>query len=699
MTISITNSSRFVAVAVGVGLVLAVAFGGFAAPAHAALSAAQVQSILSLLQSFGADATTIANVNASLTGGTPVTGGASTACSFSRDLTIGATGADVTCLQQALLGAGFSIPAGATGYFGTQTRSAVGSWQSTRNVAPAVGYFGPISRAAWNLGTPAPAPGPGPSPAPGPSPVLQGGAGDITVTERSSGVENEVLEGDNDVNVLGFEVEADGSDVAITSVRVELNHTGATGSDRLNRYADEVCVFMGSTSVGCADADDFSESSDVYSRNIPTNAIVRDNNTERFYVAVSAVNNIDSVDIGTDWVVGVGTIRFQDATGAIITDSTGDGVSGGDNGALSETFTFEDLSSSGDIKLRLSEDDADVNEPHSVAVDDTSDTNNVEILSFSLDAQGSDISLKTLVIDVTSNSGTGVTEIANDFRLMMGNTEVGTVTIDKDCDGGSDGFASTTDEAVCVVVSDLDDDDVMINEGDEENFMLVADINDIDGGFASGDKLSANISAQVIASNEDGVDAEDSNGDSLTNSELSGAADSSNIEFLSTGISVTTVSTNNPSQNLNVESSATDNTGLFEITFDVTAIEDDAFIELGTAHYDTGAQGEQNSGANFVIQDAPNSYAATTTGAIALADITRVSGGSPSGNFVKVSAGQTARFKLAVTFDPAHVTGSSVAYRMYLRSVNFAATAVDATAQQVLTPEANYRTGATTIGN
>ncbi|PIW96259.1 hypothetical protein COZ83_01845, partial [Candidatus Kaiserbacteria bacterium CG_4_8_14_3_um_filter_50_23] len=57
---------------------------------------------------------------------------------------MGSTGADVTCLQNALIAGGFSIPAGATGYFGTQTRAAVASWQSSKNIAPAVGYFGPI---------------------------------------------------------------------------------------------------------------------------------------------------------------------------------------------------------------------------------------------------------------------------------------------------------------------------------------------------------------------------------------------------------------------------------------------------------------------------------------------------------------------------------------------------------------------------
>ncbi|MDO8593885.1 MAG: peptidoglycan-binding protein, partial [bacterium] len=143
--------------AVATGLAMATSMLAFAPMAQAAsLTAAQVQSILGLLSSFGAGADTIANVNAALTGGTMTTSGSTTtttsACSFSRSLTIGSQGADVTCLQSALIGGGFSVPAGATGYFGTQTRAAVASWQSSKNIAPAVGYFGPISRAAFNLG-------------------------------------------------------------------------------------------------------------------------------------------------------------------------------------------------------------------------------------------------------------------------------------------------------------------------------------------------------------------------------------------------------------------------------------------------------------------------------------------------------------------------------------------------------------------
>ena len=82
--------------------------------------------------------------------------GAST-YNFTTDLTIGSTGADVTALQQILISAGFSIPLltsnqAAYGYFGVQTRAAVAAYQSAHGITPTAGYFGPITRASFNLG-------------------------------------------------------------------------------------------------------------------------------------------------------------------------------------------------------------------------------------------------------------------------------------------------------------------------------------------------------------------------------------------------------------------------------------------------------------------------------------------------------------------------------------------------------------------
>ena len=141
----------------------------------ATLTSSQVASIVNLLQSFGADSQTIANVQSALgsnqtqsspsqtgcacpmlasgssascncsgsTTVTPVNTPPPTACSsISSYMGVGATGTDVSTLQQAL---GVSV----TGYFGSLTKAALMQWQSAHSIS-ATGYVGPQTRAAFN---------------------------------------------------------------------------------------------------------------------------------------------------------------------------------------------------------------------------------------------------------------------------------------------------------------------------------------------------------------------------------------------------------------------------------------------------------------------------------------------------------------------------------------------------------------------
>lgn len=66
---------------------------------------------------------------------------------YTRDLQTGSFGSDVTSLQNFLITKGFSILAGATGYFGAQTKSALVAYQKVNGIAPAAGYFGPLTKA------------------------------------------------------------------------------------------------------------------------------------------------------------------------------------------------------------------------------------------------------------------------------------------------------------------------------------------------------------------------------------------------------------------------------------------------------------------------------------------------------------------------------------------------------------------------
>ena len=77
---------------------------------------------------------------------------------FGSNLSVGMRGASVTALQQALLNNGLSIPAGATGYFGAQTRAAVVAYQekyaseilSPGGFSRGTGFVGPATRAKLN---------------------------------------------------------------------------------------------------------------------------------------------------------------------------------------------------------------------------------------------------------------------------------------------------------------------------------------------------------------------------------------------------------------------------------------------------------------------------------------------------------------------------------------------------------------------
>jgi parallel beta-helix repeat protein len=64
-----------------------------------------------------------------------------------RDLKINDSGEDVRALQQLLISKGYSIPAGSTGFFGSQTQNALITYQKANSIYPPFGYFGPITRA------------------------------------------------------------------------------------------------------------------------------------------------------------------------------------------------------------------------------------------------------------------------------------------------------------------------------------------------------------------------------------------------------------------------------------------------------------------------------------------------------------------------------------------------------------------------
>ena len=496
------------------------------------------------------------------------------ACSITMTLRVGSTGAEVMCLQSL-------VGASADGKFGPMTAAAVKAFQTSKGLA-ADGVVGAMTRAALMGSAPV---GQLPAgcqvgwmfnPATGASCVagtpdapsngaLEGGAGSITVSAKSTYTNEDVVAGDEDAKVLAFEVEADDdSDVEVTSVKVELAQTAAGNSDRVEDYMDSVSIFMGSDKIGEADAEDFTENNDIYTKTISVdNAIVRAGETEVFSVAITAASNLDSGDIDDDaFGVDVLNVRFEDADGVVTTEDT-------DGDTLDRTFDFDDLSTSGDLELKLTE-GSENPDAQVVEVDDTTDTD-VTMLEFKLKAEGSEMLIDSLLLSATA---TGVddtwADMVSDVSLEMDGDELDSVSAYYD---------GTDDDAGDLFFNDLD---LTIGEGDTVTFTVVAKIRDTAATtgatvFDNGDSFAVSFPSSYLddVTGTDQTDVEDENGDVVVAGNRTGSVTGEAQTFYSTGIAVDFVSVD--ADPFTVDGTNNDRVELV-MNFKVTAFGGDAYI-------------------------------------------------------------------------------------------------------------------------
>ena len=567
--------------AVATGLGMATSLLSLAPMAHAAaLTTDQVNAVINLLTTFGADAATVANVQASLTGGTPTsTTTGSSSCVFTMDLHTGSTGMEVTCLQQGLIAAGFSIPAGATGYFGAQTQAAVMAWQTAKGISPAAGYFGSISRGVWattmggTTGGTLPAgctstsgfssttglpcsdttPSDDDDDTAGP---LEGGAGSVDTYTLISSLNNEdVGEDEEDVQVAGIEMEVnEGSDIEVTAVK--LVFVQGTANHDFDKYASEVSIWLDGEEVGRVDADKFN-SDNTYTATISLDgAILRASETGELVAAVSGINNLDSADATDTWTVDFRQVRFVDADGASISEDPGTGT---------RTFSFEDFATATNAVLKLLEDDADINDARTVEVDATADTDGVGVLSFTLEAEGdSDLEIKNYAVSVTVTGAANTDDVLSSLTLWIDGEEIASATTVSS--GG------TTEDYLFADV------DYTIPAGETVEAVIKADFLSIADALDEGDTIAFAINEDIdhITTR---IKVVDEAGDDLVDADMTGSATSGAFEIRSIGIMVAFVSA---SESVNVDDGSDDDTGIFNIKVNVEAFGDTVYVASST---------------------------------------------------------------------------------------------------------------------
>lgn len=455
-----------------------VAIAAFAVKAPT-VRAATIEELQALIASLTAQL-------AALTGGTTTT----SCYVHTVTLTQGSTGSQVMAMQAV-------VGATADGKFGPMTKAKVMAWQASKGLV-ADGVVGPMTGAAMAASCVPSTGNTGNTGSTG-NANLSGGAGSVDEYKLLSTPSNneEVGEGENNVKVLGFSVEADdNSDLKVVAVRVDFGQ--GTANQDFDDYADEVTVWFGSTKVAEADASDFDdENGYAKTLSLTSNAVIEAGEKENFYVAVSGANNIDGNDIGETWTVDIPSVRWMDAQGGLISE---------DPNFNMRTFSFESFGTANSLELKVnlatSNPDTQV-----VAVDDINDTNNVLLLRGTFEAQGGEMRLRDVPMTVGYSST--ISGIAKNFMLIVDGNTVDSIDA-SDCDTGTCTFADAD--------FDLDADDTV-------DFEIRADLNDTGGTFAEGDYLSASITS----ANADAINADDENGDDVSN--ISGSANGKNQLF------------------------------------------------------------------------------------------------------------------------------------------------------------------------
>lgn len=651
------------------GSVAVVALAAVVAPSASALTAADIQ----LLVSMGVIPADKAAAAMAAVGGSSSSSSSTTSCgSYTRDLTLGSTGADVVALQSFLESKGhLVIPTGVSkGYFGALTQSALAKYQAAVGISPAAGYFGPMTRAKVSGDCSTGSTGTGSSN----SGTLSGDEASLEDYDSKSTYSNEDIEEGDTAKVFAAEFSVEDGDVNIERVDVRLESVTETAEDEPWNQIEEIAVYINGDKVADMQVDDEDEWSREDSTETPSTSrayevrftgldtMIEEGEDVEVELEVTTSGSIDDSDLDQSWKIWIPTEGIRAIDGAGIDQYTG-------SNSESKNFTIE-AADDGDVTVRESDDDLDA----SILVADNDEKKGpYEVFRFEIDNDDSaDVLLNTLVI-TASTSDSDIDTVISDVMVEIDGEEFSYDT------------ASTTlpaNHGQYTFDFEDNDDEIPVAAGETIEVVVKAEFLKLSGNYTDGTQIQFGVGKINSTNLEVGLTAEgEATGDAAT---VSGRQEGAVHTLRREGIVVEGVSESATVDQ--AEFSGDIEKGIFEIEVEITALEEDAYIQDSVS---TSA----SSGAGFVISVTNNGVAfiGTTT-----AYISEESSDTETANRHKISEGTSETFTVRVELDPTGASASQ-SYGISLDTIRFASSS-DATLVDFSVPdEAEFETNKVTI--
>jgi len=440
-----------------------------------------------------------------------------------------------------------------------------------------------------------------------------GAEGSLTLTVRATPSAVDLDEGGDIDEVVGFKLEADNSDIQVERLDVQLE-ADDTVSEKPWTYFTRAKVLVDGDVVATetiSSADDFivaenggssqDAATDEFTLRLTgLDFIVPAEEYVIIEVQLETEEDIDSANMTQTWNVGIPTngVRGKDGAGIDVYASTA---------YVGRTFEV-----SADATATLTPALSDNTPDDSYAeVDSSNNTEGIEVLRFTLEADEGDVTVDDIPVTVT-------TSVADESTIIIA-AHLYAESTDSDRFGSED-----VPNAGAVTFDNLD---YLIEDGEEVEFIVTVDVTSLDGTLTAGDSVTSIV-----------VDGSAITGTDELDNAVSGAnvdPTSETITFYEVFPTFELVST---SFDFIAEDSTPSSRANLEIVMDVTAVNGDIFIS------DAASDAESADGVEVTITG-------DQAGA-AVVDVTS-NATAPADSDFKVPSGTTKRFTVAM-----NVTGA-----------------------------------------